>query len=48
MGWSVRPVRGGDTGGNRRATLRSGTASLTKTAVRAPFEQRGGRAGEGA
>ncbi|MFE7901134.1 DUF6380 family protein [Streptomyces sp. NPDC057424] len=35
-------------GANRRATLRRGAASLTETAGRAPFEQLGRRAGEGA
>ncbi|WP_225859382.1 DUF6380 family protein [Streptomyces albicerus] len=34
--------------GKRRATLRSGTASLTSTACRASFNQRGGASGEGA
>jgi hypothetical protein len=38
----------GDAGGEmRHATLRVGTASLTATADRAPFNH-GGRAGEGA
>ncbi|MFI7014679.1 DUF6380 family protein [Streptomyces sp. NPDC050164] len=35
-------------GDKRRATLRRGTASLTETVGRAPFEQYGRRAGEGA
>jgi hypothetical protein len=35
-------------GDKRRATLRCGTASLTETAGRAPFERYGRRAGEGA
>jgi hypothetical protein len=33
-------------GGNRRATLRCGAASLTETAGRAPFEQHAKAAGE--
>ncbi|MEU0385333.1 DUF6380 family protein [Streptomyces chartreusis] len=35
-------------GDKRRATLRRAVASLTETAGRAPFEQDGRRAGEGA
>ncbi|WP_451694266.1 DUF6380 family protein [Streptomyces swartbergensis] len=35
-------------GDKRRATLRRGTASLTETVGRAPFERYGHRAGEGA
>ncbi|MFH8656113.1 DUF6380 family protein [Streptomyces afghaniensis] len=35
-------------GDKRRATLRRGAASLTETVGRAPFEQCGRRAGEGA
>ncbi|MFD6169368.1 DUF6380 family protein [Streptomyces coeruleorubidus] len=35
-------------GDKRRATLRRGTASLTETVGRAPVEQDGRRAGEGA
>ncbi|GAA2315121.1 hypothetical protein GCM10010234_70610 [Streptomyces hawaiiensis] len=35
-------------GDNRRATLRPGSASLTETAGRAPFEQHARAAGEGA
>ncbi|MET9684783.1 DUF6380 family protein [Streptomyces coeruleorubidus] len=35
-------------GDKRRATLRCGTASLSETVGRAPFEQCGRRAGEGA
>ncbi|MFJ4974369.1 DUF6380 family protein [Streptomyces coeruleorubidus] len=35
-------------GDKRRATLRRGTASLTETVGRAPFELDGRRAGEGA
>ncbi|MFH8496210.1 DUF6380 family protein [Streptomyces coeruleorubidus] len=35
-------------GDKRRATLRRGTASLTETVGRAPFEQDGRCAGEGA
>ncbi|WP_240982562.1 DUF6380 family protein [Streptomyces sp. S3(2020)] len=42
------PVQGDATGEKWHATLRSGTASLTATAGRAPFKHRGGRAGEGA
>ncbi|MEU5341816.1 MULTISPECIES: DUF6380 family protein [unclassified Streptomyces] len=34
--------------GKRRATLRSGSASLTSTADRAQFDQHGQVAGEGA
>ncbi|MFR0355955.1 DUF6380 family protein [Streptomyces sediminimaris] len=39
---------GDATGDTRHATLRAGVASLTATACRAPFNHRGGRAGEGA
>ncbi|WP_461076765.1 DUF6380 family protein [Streptomyces deserti] len=48
MGQTVGPVQGDVTGEKRRATLRCGAASLTETAARAPFQQYGGRAGEGA
>ncbi|MER6528720.1 DUF6380 family protein [Streptomyces sp. NPDC001508] len=34
--------------GHRQATLRRGAASLTETTRRAPFDQCGGRAREGA
>ncbi|MFF7639408.1 DUF6380 family protein [Streptomyces canus] len=40
------PLQGDVTGEKRHATLRSGTASLTATAGRAPFEHHGVRAGE--
>ncbi|MFE7168492.1 DUF6380 family protein [Streptomyces sp. NPDC057616] len=40
--------QGDSIGEMRHATLRAGTASLTATACRAPFNHRGGRAGEGA
>ena len=40
-------VQGDATGEKRHATLRSGTASLTATAGRAPFKHHGVRAGEG-
>ncbi|WP_219917719.1 MULTISPECIES: DUF6380 family protein [Streptomyces] len=40
--------QGDSTGEKRHATLRAGTASLTATADRAPFDQHGRRAGEGA
>ncbi|MEU1913006.1 DUF6380 family protein [Streptomyces massasporeus] len=39
---------GAAVGGKRRATLRRGAASLTKTAGRAPFEQHASAMGEGA
>ncbi|MFF4501328.1 DUF6380 family protein [Streptomyces sp. NPDC001401] len=39
--------QGDSTDEKRHATLRTGTASLTATADRAPFNH-GGRAGEGA
>lgn len=41
-------VQGDAIGEKWHATLRSGTASLTATACRAPFKHHGGRAGEGA
>ncbi|MHC3471351.1 DUF6380 family protein [Streptomyces sp. 7R007] len=43
-----KPVLGDATGEKRHATLRQGAASLTATACREPFNQLGGRAGEGA
>jgi hypothetical protein len=42
------PVQGDAAGEKRHATLRRGTASLTATACRAPFNLHGGRAGEDA
>ncbi|MEU6064126.1 MULTISPECIES: DUF6380 family protein [Streptomyces] len=41
-------VQGDSTGEKRHATLRCGAASLTATACRAPFNQHGGHAREGA
>ncbi|MER7681142.1 DUF6380 family protein [Streptomyces sp. NPDC096934] len=42
------PVQGDSAGGKRQATLRWSAASLTATAGRTPFEDRGGPQGEGA
>ncbi|MEX1659053.1 MULTISPECIES: DUF6380 family protein [Streptomyces] len=47
MGDVDNTVQGDVTGEKRHATLRSGTASLTATVGRAPFEHHGVRAGEG-
>ncbi|MCT9077724.1 DUF6380 family protein [Streptomyces fulvoviolaceus] len=41
-------VQGDATDEKWHATLRRGTASLTATAGRGPFDHRGGHAGEGA
>ncbi|MEV0640694.1 DUF6380 family protein [Streptomyces sp. NPDC050619] len=43
-----KPVQGDATGEKWQATLRWGTASLTATVCRAPFNHHGSRAGEGA
>jgi hypothetical protein len=40
------PVQGDTAGEKWHATLRSGTASLTATAGRAPFDHHGRRTGE--
>ncbi|WP_223124629.1 DUF6380 family protein [Streptomyces sp. TRM68367] len=43
-----KTVQGDAVGEKWRATLRWRATSLTETVGRAPFEQHGGRAGEGA
>ena len=47
MGEVDNSVQGDAAGEKWHATLRSGTASLTATADRAPLDHRGGRPGEG-